>query len=102
MNRRAFVRSSSLGVLSASIGTAGALSAVAAEGRLAAISSDPEPCARAAAGIIKAGGNAMDAAATACLVSCMLEPQAVDVGGYVACAVVRDGKTGKVWSIDAN
>ena len=44
----------------------------------------------------------MDAAAAACLVSCMLEPQAVDVGGYVACAVVRDGKTGKVWSVDAN
>jgi gamma-glutamyltranspeptidase len=44
----------------------------------------------------------MDAAAAACLVSCMLEPQAVDLGGYVACAVVLDSKTGRVWAIDAN
>jgi gamma-glutamyltranspeptidase/glutathione hydrolase len=44
----------------------------------------------------------MDAAAAACLVACMHEPQAVDVGGYVGCAVVLDGKTGKVWFVDAN
>ncbi len=44
----------------------------------------------------------MDAAAAACLLSCMHEPQAVDLGGYVACAVVLEGKTGKVWSINAD
>jgi gamma-glutamyltranspeptidase/glutathione hydrolase len=44
----------------------------------------------------------MDAAAVACLVSCMHEPSAVDVGGYVACAVVLEGRTGKVWSVNAN
>src|SRR5207248_1674638 len=90
MNRRSFV-TSSLGALSGSLGRA----AVAVEGRRAAISCDPEPCARAAAQAIEAGGNAMDAAAAACLLSCMHEPQAVDVGGYVACAVVLEGKTGK-------
>lgn len=100
MNRRIFVRSS-LGMLSASLGSAGT-SVVTVEGRRAAIACDPEPCARAAAEAIKAGGNAMDAAAVACLASCMHEPSAVDIGGYVACAVVLEAKTGKVWSVDAN
>jgi gamma-glutamyltranspeptidase/glutathione hydrolase len=99
MNRRTFVKSS-LGALSASF--AKATGPVVVEGRRAAIACDPEPCARAAAKAIEAGGNAMDAAAVACLVSCMHEPSAVDIGGYVACAVVLEGKTGKVWSVDAN
>src|SRR5215470_17000870 len=100
MNRRTFVQTT-LGTLPASLGMA-AISPVAVHGRRAAIACDPEPCARAAAQAIEAGGNAMDAAAVACLVSCMHEPAAVDIGGYVACAVVLEGKTGKVWSVDAN
>ncbi len=52
--------------------------------------------------ILERGGNAMDAAAAACLATCILEPHFVDVGGYVACGVVLDGKTSRVWSLDAN
>jgi gamma-glutamyltranspeptidase/glutathione hydrolase len=32
----------------------------------------------------------------------MVEPQAVDLGGYVLAAVVLEGATGRVWSVDAN
>jgi gamma-glutamyltranspeptidase/glutathione hydrolase len=100
MDRRVFVKAS-LGALSARQGKAAARVAVV-EGRRAAVACDPEPCARAATQAIEAGGNAMDAAAVACLVSCMHETSAVDIGGYVACAVVLEGSTGKVWSLDAN
>jgi gamma-glutamyltranspeptidase/glutathione hydrolase len=48
------------------------------------------------------GGNAMDAAAAACAAACMLEPHSVDLGGYVCCAVVLEGKTGRVYNVDAN
>src|SRR5437016_1426398 len=98
MNRRTFIKSS-WGLLSAPLRT-GAMPPATAAGRRGAIACDPEPCARAAAQAIEAGGNAMDAAAVACLVSCMHEPGACDIGGYVACAVVLEGKTGTVWSVD--
>ncbi|HEV8130430.1 MAG TPA: gamma-glutamyltransferase [Acidobacteriota bacterium] len=52
--------------------------------------------------MLERGGNAMDAAAAACLATCMLEPHFVDVGGYVACAVVLEPKSDRVWSLDAN
>src|SRR5215471_12525794 len=100
MNRRTFVKST-LGSLSSSLGTA-AVTSVAVEGRRAAIACDPEPCARAAAQAIEAGGNAMDAAAVAFLVSCMHEPSAVDIGGHVACGLVLAGQSGKGFSVDAN
>jgi len=100
MNRRTFVKSS-FGMLTPSV-AATAPSPVAAEGRRAVIACDLEPCARAAMRAIEDGGNAMDAAVVACLLSCMIEVQAVDVGGYVACAVVLEGGTGKVWSVDGN
>src|SRR5437867_7629862 len=66
------------------------------------ISTGPAEAARVGARVIERGGNAMDAVAAACLACAVLEPQAVDIGGYVAAGVVLDGKTGSVWSIDGN
>ncbi len=48
------------------------------------------------------GGNAFDALAAAAIAACMVEPQMVDLGGYVSCAVVLEGSTGRVWTVDAN
>src|SRR4030088_1143661 len=67
-----------------------------------AIATGPADAARIGARIFEQGGNAMDAAAAACLACTVLETSAVDLGGYVASAVVLDGKTGQVWSVDAN
>jgi len=66
------------------------------------IATGPAEAARAGGRIFERGGNAMDAAAAACLACAVLEPQAVDVGGYVAAGVVLEGASGRVWSIDAN
>jgi gamma-glutamyltranspeptidase / glutathione hydrolase len=66
------------------------------------VATGPADAARAGAAIFERGGNAMDAAAAACLACAVLEPQAVDLGGYVAAGVVLEGATGKVWSIDSN
>src|SRR5215831_9815693 len=67
-----------------------------------AIATGPVEGARAGGRIFEAGGNAMDAAAAACLACAIIEPQAVDLGGYVAAGVVLEGKSGRLWSIDAN
>jgi gamma-glutamyltranspeptidase/glutathione hydrolase len=67
-----------------------------------AIATGPAESARAGGRIFERGGNAMDAAAAACLACAVLEPQAVDLGGYVAAGVVLEGASGRVWSIDAN
>jgi len=66
------------------------------------IATGPAEAARIGGRIFESGGNAMDAAAAACLACAVLEPQAVDLGGYVASGVVLEGGTGRVWSIDAN
>jgi gamma-glutamyltranspeptidase/glutathione hydrolase len=70
--------------------------------RIGAVATAPVAAARIGARILRSGGNAMDAAAAACLACAVLEPESVDIGGYLCCAVVRDTKTGKVWSLDAN
>src|SRR5262249_40308315 len=47
------------------------------------IATGPADGARAGGHIFEQGGNAMDAAAAACLACAVVEPQAVDLGGYV-------------------
>jgi len=66
------------------------------------VAANPPEAARIGARILECGGNAMDAASATSMACCMLEPHATGVGGYVCCAVVLDGKTGQVWSVDAN
>lgn len=67
-----------------------------------AVAAEPQEAARAGAGILEAGGNAMDAAAAACLASGAIQPETADIGGYVLCAVVLEGATGRIWSLDSN
>ena len=67
-----------------------------------AVAAGPAEAARVGARILEAGGNAMDAASATCMACCMLQPQSTGVGGYVCCALVLDGQSGKVWSVDAN
>lgn len=67
-----------------------------------AVAAGPSEAARAGAEILERGGNAMDAAAAACLACAVTEPQAVDIGGYGLAAVVLEGGTGSVFSVDAN
>lgn len=62
----------------------------------------PEEAARIGARIIERGGNAMDAAAAAALACCMLQPQMTGIGGYVCCATVLEGASGRAWCLDAN
>lgn len=67
-----------------------------------AVAAEPKGAALVGARILEQGGNAMDAAAAACLASCVLEPEAADIGGYVCCAVVLEGSSERFWSVDAN
>ncbi len=67
-----------------------------------AVATGPAEAADIGAATLQRGGNAMDAAAAACLACAVLEPQAVDLGGYVLAGVVLEGATGRVWSLDAN
>jgi gamma-glutamyltranspeptidase/glutathione hydrolase len=67
-----------------------------------AVAAGPPQAARVGARILQDGGNAMDAAVATSLACCMLAPQATGVGGYLACAVVLEGESGKIWSLDAN
>ncbi len=67
-----------------------------------AIAAQPQEAARVGARILAQGGNAFDAAAASALASCLLQPQSTGITGYVLCAVVRDGTTGEILSLDAN
>lgn len=71
-------------------------------GRRGAVATGPAAAARVGAEIFASGGNAMDAAAAASLACAVLEPESVDIGGYLFCAVVRPAGAKRVWSIDAN
>ncbi|HCR16876.1 MAG TPA: hypothetical protein DIU35_05280 [Candidatus Latescibacteria bacterium] len=67
-----------------------------------AVAAGPPEAARVGARILEQGGNAFDAAVAASMACCMLQPQSTGVGGYVLCAVVLEGATGNVWTIDSN
>lgn len=67
-----------------------------------ALGTEAPEAARIGARILERGGNAMDAAAAACLASGVLVPYYCDIGGYVCSAVVLEGSTGRVWSLDSN
>ena len=67
-----------------------------------AVAAGPREAARMGARVLEHGGNAMDAAAATCMACCMLQPQSTGVGGYVCAAVMLDGKSDRVWSLDAN
>ncbi len=62
----------------------------------------PEEAARIGVRILEEGGNAMDAASAASLACAVRMPTKNGIGGYVLAAVVLEGATGKVWSLDAN
>jgi gamma-glutamyltranspeptidase/glutathione hydrolase len=66
------------------------------------VATGPAEAARIGAEILAQGGNAMDAAAAAALACSVLEPESVDVGGYIFCALVRKAGDSQVWTIDAN
>ena len=66
------------------------------------VATGPTEAARIGAEILAQGGNAMDAAAAASLACAVLEPESVDMGGYILCAVVRKGGESQTWVLDAN
>lgn len=70
--------------------------------RRGAVGTESPEAARVGARMFEAGGNAMDAAAAACLVNAITLPHFVDLGGYVCAATVLEGASGRVWSLDAN
>lgn len=66
------------------------------------VATGPAAAARIGAEILAQGGNAMDAAAAASLACSVLEPESVDLGGYILCALVRRTGDDRVWTLDAN
>ncbi|MGH9522354.1 MAG: gamma-glutamyltransferase family protein [Terriglobales bacterium] len=66
------------------------------------VATGPPAAARAGAEMLAQGGNAMDAAAAASLACAVLEPESVDLGGYILCALVRKAGEPQVWTLDAN
>lgn len=66
------------------------------------VAANPPEAARVGARMLESGGNAMDAACAASLACCMLEPHMAGIGGYACVAVVRESKSNRVFSVDAN
>ena len=66
------------------------------------VAAESELVARAGERIFSEGGNAFDAAAAACLACAVRHPDKNGVGGYLMAAVVLEGASGRVWSLDAN
>ncbi len=66
------------------------------------VAAESELVARAGERIFSEGGNAFDAAAASCLACAVRHPDKNGVGGYLMAAVVLEGGSGRVWSLDAN
>ena len=66
------------------------------------VAAESELVAGAGERIFREGGNAFDAAAAACLACAVRHPDKNGVGGYLMAAVVLEGDSGRVWSLDAN
>jgi gamma-glutamyltranspeptidase / glutathione hydrolase len=66
------------------------------------VATGPVAAARIGAQMFAHGGNAMDAAAAASLACAVLEPDAVDLGGYILYAIVRKAGESRAWALDAN
>ena len=64
------------------------------------VATDHALATQAGVDILKAGGNAFDAAAAVQFVLGVVQPHLNGIGGG-SNAIVRDGKTGEVWAIDA-
>ncbi|PYV10059.1 MAG: hypothetical protein DMG07_21860 [Acidobacteria bacterium] len=107
LTRREFLREST--VLTGALLTApgAALGGPLVEGKeivaeRGVVAAEPPEAARIGARILEVGGNAMDAAAATSIACCMLRPASTGIGGYVCAAVVLDGKSNRVWSLDSN
>ncbi len=72
------------------------------ESEIGVVAANPAIPARIGNEILAAGGNAMDAAVATALACSMVRPSACGIGGYVGAALVREGRTGKVWAVDGN
>ncbi|MCC6340774.1 MAG: gamma-glutamyltransferase [Bryobacterales bacterium] len=100
--RRAFLRSSLGTAFAAKVSGASITEGLETKALRGVVAADPQDSARCGARLIASGGNAMDAAAAACLAACVLEESATGIGGYVLAAVILEGKQGRVWSLDSN